>query len=105
MTYRDEVCEAHAAGFTYLDFITASDHRTHRRVAALLVNPANAEQRLVTEDLTDDICASVSDLYEGATWHERETAELFGITFIGLADTRPLLTRPAMPAYPLRKSH
>ena len=104
MTYRDDVIAAYADGFTYLDFITASDHRTHRRIAALLINPESAEQRLVTEDLSDDHCASISDLYQGATWHERETAELFGITFIGLADARPLLTRPGMPSFPLRKS-
>lgn len=104
MTYREEVERSRDEGFTYLDFITASDHGTHRRIATLLIDPTTTEQRLIAEDLLDDTCASISDLYEGAIWHERETAEMFGITFAGLADTRPLLTREGMPAHPLRKA-
>lgn len=104
MTYRDEVESAKAEGYTYLDFVTASDHGTHRRIAALLINPDTAEQRLVTEDLTADSTESISDLYEGATWHERETAEMYGIRFVGLEDTRRLLTRDGMTEFPLRKS-
>ncbi len=34
---------------------------------------------------------TVSDIYRTAEWHERETAEMFGIEFIGHPDPRKLL--------------
>lgn len=104
MTYRESVEAAKADGFTYFDFLTASDHGTYRRLAVHLINLNSNERLLITKDLQVDEAPTISDLYEGATWHERETAEMFGITFTGLKDDRPLLTRPDMPTHPLRKS-
>ena len=37
----------------------------------------------VTVDAADPRCASVSDVYAGALWHERECHEMFGIDFEG----------------------
>lgn len=34
---------------------------------------------------------TISDIYHGASWHERETRDFFGIVFEGNADMRPLL--------------
>ncbi|MBI1885579.1 MAG: NADH-quinone oxidoreductase subunit C, partial [Chloroflexi bacterium] len=48
---------------------------------------------------------SVSHLWQTANWHERETAELFGIVFDGHPDPRPLLTEEGLGYYILRKSH
>lgn len=104
MTYRERVADAKANGFAYFDFLTASDRGSARRLTVHLINPDTTESVLITEDLERDEAPTVSDLFQGATWHERETAEMFGITFTGLQDSRPLLTRPEMPAYPLRKT-
>ncbi|WP_456397336.1 NADH-quinone oxidoreductase subunit C [Desulfurobacterium sp.] len=48
---------------------------------------------------------TISDLYQGALWHEREVYEFFGITFKNHPDLKPLLL-PAedFEGYPLRKS-
>jgi NADH-quinone oxidoreductase subunit C len=42
-------------------------------------------------------------LYRTAEWHERETAELFGIVFEGHPDPRRLLLPDDLEGFPLRK--
>ena len=37
----------------------------------------------VPVDLADPVCPSITDLFQGALWHERETHEMFGIDFEG----------------------
>ncbi|SCG55188.1 NADH-quinone oxidoreductase subunit C [Micromonospora inositola] len=47
--------------------------------------------------------ASLVDLYPGAAWHERETYEMFGISFDGHGELKPLLLPPEFEGHPLRK--
>jgi NADH-quinone oxidoreductase subunit C len=51
----------------------------------------------------DPVVESVVDLFPGASWHERETYEMFGIVFARHPDLRPLLLPPAFEGNPLRK--
>ncbi len=53
----------------------------------------------------DPRLASVTHLWQGALWHERETAEMFGIVFQDHPDLRPLLLEEGLGYYPLLKSH
>lgn len=46
---------------------------------------------------------SVTSIWRGANWHERETAEMFGIIFEGHPDPRKLLLPDDFEGYPLRK--
>ncbi len=46
---------------------------------------------------------SMHDLWAGANWHERETAELFGVTFDGHPNLAKLLLPEEFEGYPLRK--
>jgi NADH-quinone oxidoreductase subunit C len=46
---------------------------------------------------------TVSDIYRTAEWHERETAEMFGIEFAGHPDPRRLLLPDDLEGHPLRK--
>jgi len=48
---------------------------------------------------------SVTSLWRGADWHEREAAEMLGIDFPGHPDLRPLLLDEGVDERPLRKSH
>jgi NADH-quinone oxidoreductase subunit C len=56
-------------------------------------------------DAEDPRTESVSDLFMGAIWMEREAREMFGIEFDGLADARNLLLDEDIDIHPLRKSH
>lgn len=46
---------------------------------------------------------SVVEVYPGAAWHERETYEMFGVSFAGHPDLAPLLLPPEFEGHPLRK--
>jgi NADH-quinone oxidoreductase subunit C len=47
--------------------------------------------------------ATLTVLYPGASWHERETHEMFGIGFAGHGALTPLLLPPEFEGHPLRK--
>jgi NADH-quinone oxidoreductase subunit C len=42
-------------------------------------------------------------VYAGANWHERETGEMYGITFVGHPDPRHMYLPTEFEGYPLRK--
>ena len=51
----------------------------------------------------DPVCPTVSDLYPTSDWHERETAEMFGIRFEGHPKPVKLLLSEPFEGHPLRK--
>ena len=48
---------------------------------------------------------SISDLWGGANWHEREAFDLMGIYFIGHPDLRRVLLPEGFAGHPLRKDY
>ena len=82
-----------------------------------LVNTSNEDRFFVKVFVspslpTDGIVAdpalvvdSVTDLWPGAEWNEREVFDMFGIRFNGHPDLRRILTWEAYPAHPLRKDY
>jgi NADH-quinone oxidoreductase subunit C len=57
---------------------------------------------IVTTDETTPV-PSVSTIWPSATWWERETWDLYGVLFAGLADHRRILTDYGFEGHPLRK--
>jgi len=53
----------------------------------------------------DPTVASVTAIWLGADWHERENAEMFGITFVGHPNPKHLLLDDDMTIHPLLKAH
>ena len=92
-----------ADGFAMLDLLTGIDRGGQLEVVARVVDPTTADARILSTRIVDHI-ATATTVYPGAAWPERETAEMFGIAFDGLADTRPLLLREPVAAPPLRKA-
>jgi NADH-quinone oxidoreductase subunit C len=59
----------------------------------------------VKADVPDDdhSIGSWHTIWAGANWHERETAEMFGITFVGHPDLRHIYLPGDFEGFPLRK--
>lgn len=69
----------------------------------LLSVTRNARLRLVVNLADGALVPSVSGLWPGATWWEREIWDLFGIGFENLADHRRIVTDYGFEGHPLRK--
>lgn len=65
-------------------------------------------QRLAVKAIlpkSDPRMPSATAIYRAAQWHERECAEMFGITFTGHPDPRNILLPDDWVGYPLRKDY
>jgi len=62
---------------------------------------------VVSTDLPfdDAVVASLTDVYGGANWHEREAYEMFGIDFEGHPNLIKLYLPDGFEGHPLRKSY
>ncbi|CAB4898937.1 MAG: hypothetical protein F2923_03660 [Actinobacteria bacterium] len=88
---------------TWFDFLTVIDRGEGLEVIVRVVNIASNESALVSTTVTQEV-TSLTATYPGAGWYEREAQEMFGVTFIGLDDGRPLLHRSHTQGSPMRKS-
>ncbi len=63
----------------------------------------NKNWRLSLKVSTNDSLPTISSIYIGAGWYEREAWDLYGIKFIGHKDLRRILTDYNFEGFPLRK--
>lgn len=105
-----------AEGWTFFDFLTAVDQTDDAQhpgfdVVCHLYDPAPGDLRAITvrtRIAEDRALPSLTGLWRGAAWHERETHEMFGVGFSGYDDgtglgLRPLLLPDGFEGRPLRK--
>lgn len=98
-----------SAKFDQLSDITAVDYPAREKrfevVYNLLSVSHNARIRVKTfvDALTP--VPSACDVFNSANWYERETYDMFGVTFSGHPDLRRLLTDYGYEGHPLRKDH
>jgi NADH-quinone oxidoreductase subunit C len=78
---------------------------TRFQVAARVNNVVDHWAVIVKADIPDDdlTIESISTVYAGANWHEREVWEMYGIDFAGHPDLRKLYLPTDFEGYPLRK--
>ena len=92
-------------GYVFFDLLTAVDLEADGFEIVLRLWDPVARKAIVARTRCPRAGARVPTLiavFKGATWHERATAELFGIVFDG-HDTAPLLLSPTFEGHPLRK--
>lgn len=63
----------------------------------------NQRIRVKAQVREDEIVPSVTGLFPGAGWYEREVFDMFGILFSGHSDLRRILTDYGFRGHPLRK--
>ena len=94
--------------FDFFDFLCGVDY-TPRGGGFEVVTQLYSTRRVhqarlrVPCEATDPRCVSISDIWAGAAWHERETWELFGIVFDGHPHLVKLLLPEQFEGHPLRK--
>lgn len=107
-------------GFTFFSWLSAIDWRNDVAVGDGPVEPVEeryemmcalsdlSQGRLVVISTDIDHEApsieSLTGVFAGANWHEREAAEMFGIDFAGHPDLIKLYLPDSFQGYPLRKS-
>ena len=96
-----------ACQFVSIIDVTAADWPSREQrfdvVYHLLSPRLNQRIRLIVP--TDEVTPvpSVTGVYRGANWFERETFDLYGVLFTGHPDMRRLLTDYGFEGHPLRK--
>ncbi len=96
-----------ACRFSTLVDITAVDHPGREArfdlVYHFLSMFQNHRIRVKTRVREDEMAPSISSVFAGANWYEREVFDLFGILFSGHPDLRRILTDYGFRGHPLRK--
>ncbi len=100
-------------GFDLLVDITCVDYLNYRGatdrfgLVYILTNTKTNERLIVRTFLNEPELSvpSVTSLWEGANWLEREVWDMFGISFEGHPDLRRILLPEEFEAFPLRKDY
>ncbi|MEW6127105.1 MAG: NADH-quinone oxidoreductase subunit C [Acidobacteriota bacterium] len=74
-------------------------------VAQLYSTTKNQRLRVKTAVADGEDAPSVTDIWEGANWMEREAYDMFGVKFSGHPDMRRILLPEDWPGFPLRKEY
>ncbi|OYN95389.1 NADH-quinone oxidoreductase subunit C [Enemella evansiae] len=98
---------AAATGYAFFDWLDCVDEigraEEFRIVLQLLDRGSGASLRLETRVSRDEpVLDSLTEVFGGAAWAERELADLFGVRFTG-GDPTSLLIEPRYGGHPLRK--
>jgi NADH-quinone oxidoreductase subunit C len=97
-----------AAGlkFDYLNYITAVDYYQYFEVVYQLTSLKNNRSVVIKtrcNDRNNPTVPSVTGLWEGADFQEREVYDLMGITFEGHPNLKRIFLWEGFDGYPLRK--
>lgn len=101
--------ETPTPGFEVLMDLTGVDFLTPvagTKILYFLHNPTTLERlRLSTFVSRDDYLPSVTALWAGADWYERELYDLFGVQILGHPDMKRLLMPDDWKGHPLRRDY
>ncbi len=97
-----------AAGCSFFDWLSAVDELDQGFAVVChlaRLEPGSVRHLLVRTRVPREAARlpTATPVYAGASWHERETHEMFGIGFEGHPDLAPLLLPDEFEGHPLRK--
>ncbi|MDX6287472.1 MAG: NADH-quinone oxidoreductase subunit [Frankiales bacterium] len=101
----DALTTARDAGLAYFDWLTGVDEGDEVGIVVHLYSLDQRHGLLLRTRVARDggQLPSATNVFPGASWHERETIEMYGVTFDGHPDPRPLLLPDEFHGHPLRK--
>jgi len=96
-----------ARGFTrFLDCTVVDSPQRSDRFEVQYLFYAMAERRWFrVKSRTSEVVPSITPLFAGADWYEREAFDLFGVRFEGHHDLRRILLPDDFNGHPLRADH
>lgn len=101
--------QASGPGYEVLMDLTGVDYLVpvkQTKVVYLLHNPSNYERlRICVFVPREESIPSVVDIWEGASWYERELYDLFGVLFDGHPDLKRILMPDDWKGHPLRRDY
>ena len=96
-----------AAEYTMVADITAVDYPTKNKRFEVVYNMLSVRynSRIRVKTYADETSPvpSITPLYDGANWYEREVYDLFGVFFTNHPDLRRIMTDYGFDGHPLRK--
>ncbi|KAL9071189.1 MAG: hypothetical protein Q9161_004366 [Pseudevernia consocians] len=96
-----------AAEYTMVVDITAVDYPTRSNRFEVVYNLLSVRHnsRIRVKTYADEATPvpSITSLYDGANWYEREVYDMFGVFFVGHPDLRRIMTDYGFDGHPLRK--
>ena len=87
--------------------IAGVDYEDHFQMVYVLLSLEHQQTAVVKVDVPydDPRLASVTPVWRGADWYEREAHDLLGVSFDGHPDLRPLILYEGFEGYPGRRAH
>ena len=106
--FRTQAFVRDSLGCRYFNWLTAVDYKDQGMDVVVRLDNLEAvvsvtlRTRLAAGALR---CPSLTSLFRGANWMERECYDMFGVTFEGHPDLRRILLGDDWEGYPLRKDY
>ncbi len=108
--FKAEMIKLRDNGYDFLRSLTGMDWGDEGGLGVVyhIENTSNGENVVIktsTNNIDNPHIPTVSDIWKGAEFNEREVYDFFGIQFIGHKDMRRLFLRDEWKGYPLRKGY
>ncbi len=108
-SFREEILKIRDEGYDFLRSLTGVDWGEEGLGVVYHLEKTETNETLTVKTLTTDRedpqLHTVSDIWKGAEFNEREAFDYFGIKFIGHPDMRRLFLRDDWVGHPLRKDY